>query len=58
MPETEPFGFRIFKGMYLNFKKNHRSMGNSVHVNKSIIDTVAPELAFIFNICIDCGEIV
>lgn len=41
----------------LNVKKTADLWGNSVEVTKCIINTVAPELAIIFNKCIDCGVI-
>lgn len=39
----------------LNLKKTSDLWDNSVVITKSVIDIVAPELALIFNRCIDCG---
>ncbi|RVE51884.1 hypothetical protein evm_003504 [Chilo suppressalis] len=39
----------------LNKKKTADLWGNSVDVSKSVIETIAPILACIFNDCVDCG---
>lgn len=41
----------------LNVKKTADLWGNSVVIAKGIIDIVAPELALIYNKCVDCGVI-